>query len=82
MITKNAVGEQVAETVKANMAASGMTRKAIYTKANMSRDTLDRRLDHGESFTIGELVRIAGALRISASSLMEPITRSAETLAA
>lgn len=72
MITTAAVGQQVAETVKTNIAASGMTRKAIYTKANMSRDTLDRRLDHGESFTIGELIRIAEALRIPAARLMEP----------
>lgn len=75
MITPSAAGQQVAEAVKTHIAISGMTRKAIYTRANMSRDTFDRRLATGESFTIGELIRIAEVLRISPAELTKPITR-------
>lgn len=73
MITSTAVGQQVAETITAQIAASGMTRKAVYTRANMSRDTFDRRLANGEFFTLNELLRISEALRIPAGVLLEPV---------
>ena len=82
MITTEAVGHQVATNIMLNITASGMTRKAIYTRSNMSRDTFDRRLNHGESFTIGELVRLSEALRIPLSSLVAPLTAEAERDAA
>lgn len=75
MITPTQAGQQVSEAVKTHIAISGMTRKTIYTRANMSRDTFDRRLASGESFTIAELVRLAEVLRISPSQLTKPITR-------
>ena len=75
MITPAQAGQQVSEAVKTHIAISGMTRKAIYTRANMSRDTFDRRLAAGESFTIAELVRIADVLRISPAQLTMPVMR-------
>lgn len=74
MITPTQAGHLVAEVIAANIAATGVTRKHVYTTANMSRDSFDARMRNGEAFTINQLIRIAGALRIPPARLLEPLT--------
>ena len=74
MITPRNVGQQVSQVIAAHIAATGVTRKHVYTTANMSRDKFDARMRNGEAFTIDQLIRIADALRIEPALLFKPLT--------
>lgn len=58
------------------MAASGMTFKSTHTRAGMSKDTLNRRPAAPEALTIGELRRLADAMRASICDLLPDLIRT------
>lgn len=73
MITPTQAGHRVSQAIAANIAATGVTRKHVYTTANMSRDSFDARMRNGEAFTLNQIIRIAGALRIPPAHLLQPV---------
>lgn len=73
MITPTEAGTKVSEAISAHIAATGVTRKHVYTTANMSRDSFDAKMRNGEAFTLNQLMRIAGALRIPPALLFKPV---------
>lgn len=70
MSTHHISGKQVSENIAGAMKAQGVSRKAVYDAANITRHTFDRRMASGEGWTLDELEKIANFLRISTWSLV------------
>ncbi len=62
--------ETVATLVKGAMSAAERTPTWVARKAGIALTTLNRKLEGGADFTVGELRRIAVALRVPAASLL------------
>ena len=62
----------IADRIENLIAAKGVTRKHVMDHAGMSRSTFDRTMAGGRSFTIAQLVSIAGALGVHPAELFPP----------
>ena len=51
--------------LRGRIAEKGMTQQILAEKTSMDRSTLNRKLKTGDTFTIGEAVRLARALNLS-----------------
>ncbi len=58
-------GEQYAKAIRAGMAYTGHTQDQLARKMGISTDTLKRRLDHPDRFTVGELEAAESVLKWS-----------------
>lgn len=72
--------QEVASLIKAAMDAAERTPSWVSRKAAIALTTLNRKLEGGADFTVGEVRRIAVALRVPASSLL-PHDFSVEAIA-
>ncbi|MBN7792393.1 helix-turn-helix domain-containing protein [Microbacterium esteraromaticum] len=62
--------QEVAAIVKAAMKAAERTPTWVARKAGIALTTLNRKLEGGADFTVGELRRIAAALKMPAAALL------------
>lgn len=60
----------VASRIRAAIVAAERTPAWVARKAGIALTTLNRKLNGGADFTVGEIRRIAQALRVPASSLL------------
>lgn len=67
----------VAAEVAHRINDSGVTVVWLCGATGIPRSTLTRRLSGHSSFTLNELERIAGALRVPVAGLLEPVTEKA-----
>lgn len=67
----NTTTERVADRVKAAMADRGETRVSLARKARMDRHALARRIEDPDQFRLGELERVAKALGLRVSELVD-----------
>lgn len=67
----NTTTELVATRVKAAMADQGETRSGLAKKARMDRHALARRIEDPDQFRLGELERVAKALGLRVSDLVD-----------
>lgn len=67
----NTTTELVADRVKAAMAELGETRSSLAKKARMDRHALARRIEDPDQFRLGELERVANALGLRVSELVD-----------
>lgn len=72
---------QVAATVRAELARAGRNQQSLAAHLFMSQPAVSRRLSGAVSFSIDELVSIAGFLEVDAT-LFVPQGKSAEMVAA
>lgn len=82
MSTHHISGKQVSANISEAMKAKGVSRKAVYDAANITRHTFDRRMSSGEGWTLDELEKVANFLGISTWSLMSASQASVEAVAA
>lgn len=77
MFTKEQRREALADKIESIRKERGSTKTHVYTAANMSYLTYDRKLSGQSEFTFAELIDIANALGVSVSSLVE-VTEEAQ----
>jgi predicted transcriptional regulator len=65
----------VASEVSKQISKSGVTVVWLCEETGIPRSTLSRRLSSRSSFTLNELQRIAEALRVPVSDLLQPVTQ-------
>lgn len=65
-------GEIIVANIKYYKSTSGLEDEPIYTAARMCRTTWHNRLNHPETFSIGELLNVARKFDIPLISLITP----------
>lgn len=70
METKHPPQPTVPTLIEAARKEADRSKKWTATKAGMSETTFYRKLNGGPDFTVGEVARIAQALRVPAASLL------------
>lgn len=67
----NTTTDLVSSRIKAAMAERGETRISLARKAQMDRHALAHRIDNADLFRLGELGRVADALGLRVSELVD-----------
>lgn len=70
MINSRAAEKAIITNIENYIAARGTTRKHVFNRARISRQTFDRAMSGGRSFTIEEIVNIAEALGVTPDELL------------
>lgn len=68
------VSERVAENISRSILVAGADTSHIARAARMDAAEFSARLSSGADLTLGELVRVGGALRVSPGSLLTEVT--------
>lgn len=79
MTTANEAESQLARNIENHLAAKGVTRKALFDQAGISRNTFERHMANPGKFTVFQLMRIASVLNVN---LSEILPNEAPTMAA
>lgn len=61
---------ELARKIEDRMAAKGVSRKSIYTKAGMSRDSFERSMVGTRSFTVIEIMNVSAALGVMVRDIL------------
>lgn len=79
MTTNQTVESKLADNIENHLAAKRVTRKTLFDQAGISRNTFERSMAGGRSFTVLELMRISAALGVHVSDILphELISRAA-----
>lgn len=70
MINSRAAEQTIITNIENFIAARGTTRKHVFDRARISRQTFDRAMSGGRSFTVEEIVSIAEALTVTPNQLL------------
>lgn len=64
---------ELARKIEDRIAAKGVSRKSIYTKAGMSRDSFERSMSGTRSFTMIEIMNIAASLGVMVRDILPTV---------